>query len=301
MPSRPLLALIAGLGGLGLLATPFAAAPPSPRATFVGSWQWQMDDPAFGGFSALEIADDGLGFVAVTDRGSVATGRLLRGADGAVRGVEAARLMPLRTTDGRPVEGEQADPEGLAVAPDGRLFVSFEADHRVWSYAEPGAPAQPLPLHPDFPRLQTNSGLEALAIDDEGRLLTLPERSGAWERPFPVYRWTGSAWEKPFTLPREGTYLPVGADFGPDGKLYLLERDFRGLFGFYARISRFDIGPAGPGPRELLFETRAPFQNNFEGIAAWTDADGRLRLTLISDDNFAAPLTTEFADYLVTP
>ncbi len=300
MPKRPFIALIAALAGLAVLAGPHAAAPP-PGASFVGSWRWQMDHPDFGGFSGLELAADGMSFIANTDRGVLAVGRLTRNAAGAVTGVAEAELLPLRTPDGRAVSGEEADPEGLAVGPDGRIHVSFEADHRVWSYAAPGAAAEPLPSHPDFAHLQPNSGLEALAIDADGRLLTLPERSGTWERPFPVYRWTGTEWEQPFALPRDGTYLPVGADFGVDGQLYLLERDFRGLLGFYSRISRFVIAADGPGPREVLFETRRPFQNNFEGIAVWLDATGRTRLTLLSDDNFARPLTTEFADYVVTP
>jgi hypothetical protein len=142
--------------------------------------------------------------------------------------------------------------------------------------------------------------MEALAIDGAGRLYTLPERSGRMERPFPVYRYDG-AWTQPFDLPRDGDFLPVGADFGPDGRFYLLERDFRGVFGFFARVSRFEIGEDGPGPREVVLETIEPFQNNFEGIAVWQDSAGATRLTLLSDDNFTSILTTQFADYRLAP
>jgi hypothetical protein len=257
-----------------------------------------MDDPRFGGFSGLEVGPDGARFFALTDRGSIASGRLERNSEGRITGIAETSLVRLLDPEGAPVSGGGADPEGLAIDDTGRLYVSFEARHRVWAFAAPDAPAEVIPQHPDFRRFQPNSGMEALAVDAAGRLYTLPERSGSEDRPFPVYRFDG-AWSEPFSIPRDGTWLPVGADFGPDGRLYLLERDFRGLFGFYARISRFDVGEAGTGPREVLWETQAVFQNNFEGIAAWRDPAGTTRLTLISDDNFTGVLTTEFADFRV--
>jgi hypothetical protein len=284
------LAMLAG-GGQGPLA-----APGRP-AHEIGRFTWRMDDVRFGGLSGLEIAEDGAAFLAVSDRGVLLAGRLERDAGGRISGVSEVRFEPLRDAQGAPLAGQFTDAEGLAVAPDGTIFVSFEARHRVWSYAHPGAAARPLPPHGDFARLQNNSGLEALAIDRAGRLLTVPERSGRLDRPFPVYRHEDGAWTRPFDLPRDGPWLPVGLDVGPDGRLYLLERNFRGLRGFDTRISRFDITGDAPGPREILVETRAPFQNNFEGIAVWTGADGALRITILSDDNFAFPLTTELVEY----
>lgn len=282
---------------LSAVAGPEGGAVPAHPAQEAGRFTWEVDDPRFGGLSALEITDDGAGFVALTDRGTLVQGRIERDARGRIAAVEDARLRPLRGPDGQPVRGHAADPEGLAVAPHGQLFVSFEGQHRVWSYAAPETSADALPQHPDFGRLQNNSGLEALAIDGAGRLLTLPERSGALDRPFPVYRYEDGAWSQPFDLPRDGPYLPVGLDVGPDGRLYLLERNFRGLRGFDARVSRFTLHDDTPGPREVLVETGAPFQNNFEGIAVWPGPDGALRLTLISDDNFSFPLTSEIVEY----
>lgn len=292
MPRRSGLALSLACAATALCSAEAAA----PAAEYLGTYSWSMDDARFGGFSGLEIAEDGLDFTALTDRGTLATGRLVRDAAGRITGIEDARLVPVLDPDGRPVTGGGADPEGLAIAADGRIYVSFEARHRVWAYAAPGAPAEAFAQHPAFRRFQPNSGMEALAIDAAGWLYTLPERSGDIDRPFPVYRYDGE-WSQPFTLPRDGTFLPVGADFGPDGRLYLLERDFRGLFGFYARVSRFEIGGEGAGPREVIYETAAPFQNNFEGISVWSGGDGSIRMTLISDDNFTGVLTTEFQDF----
>lgn len=266
-------------------------------ADYVGSYAWSRGEADFGGLSGLELGPDGLSFAAISDRGTLLTGRLLRDAEGAVTAVETSGPRPIPGPDGRRLRDSESDAEGLALDPGGRLFISFENTHRVGSYAAPEGPASWLPRADAFRRLQTNSSLEALAIDAEGRLYTLPERSGRRGRPFPVWRFDGSDWEQAFTLPRDGDFLPTGADFGPDGKLYLLERDFKGLFGFRSRVSRFEIGPDGPGPRELLLETSAPWHDNLEGIAVWADATGAIRLTMISDDNFNPLQRTELVDY----
>lgn len=303
MPRRPFLTLIVALAALALLAGPPRATARLP-AEYVGSYTWSRDEAEFGGLSGFDLAPDGMTFAAVSDRGTLYAGRLLRDATGAVVAVRTDGPGRISDADGGPLRSGVRDAEGLALAPDGRFFVSFEGYDRIGAFAAPdangttdSAPADWLPRADAFRRLQQNSGLEALAIDAEGRLYTLPERSGARGRPFPVWRFDGSGWKQPFTLPRDGDFLPVGADFGPDGRLYLLERDFRGLLGFRSRVSRFEIGPDGPGPRELLLETHAPWHDNLEGIAVWADAAGAIRLTMISDDNFNPLQRTELVDY----
>jgi hypothetical protein len=296
MPRRPVLALIAALVALALLAGPPMATARLP-AEHVGSYAWSRDEADFGGLSGLELGEDGLSFAAISDRGTLLTGRLLRDAEGAVTAVETSGTRPIPGPEGRPLGATEIDAEGLALGPGGRLYISFEHTHRVGSYAAPDGPASWLPRPDAFARLQRNSGLEALAIDAEGRLYTLPERSGRHDHPFPVWRFDGSGWELAFALPRDGDFLPVGADFGPDGRLYLLERAFKGLFGFRSRVSRFEIGPDGPGPRDLLLETQGPWHDNLEGIAVWADASGAIRLTMVSDDNFNPLQRTELVDY----
>jgi hypothetical protein len=297
MPRRAVLALIAGIVALAALAGG-PRATVAPLAQYVGSYVWSRDEAPFGGFSALELAPDGLSFVALTDRGTLYAGRLDRNAAGAVTGVETDGPHPAAGARGAFGAGE-TDAVGLALAPDGRLYVSAEGRDRVGALAGLDGPVTWLSRAGAFGRQIRNAGLEALAVDAEGRLYTLPERADAAGSPFPVWRHDAGRWDRVFTLPREGAFVPVGADFGPDGKLYLLERDFRGFLGFRTRVSRFAIGPDGPGPRELLLETWAPVHDNLEGIALWRDSDGVIRLTMISDDNFFALQHTEFVDYRV--
>lgn len=121
------------------------------------------------------------------------------------------------------------DAEGLACArpaPRASCDISFEVIHRVAYFSDPEAAAKNRPRPAMITALQRNSGLEALAMDPEGRLLAIPERSGDLARPFPVLRLENGRWSIPFALRRDPPYLVVGADFGPDGKLYVLERHF---------------------------------------------------------------------------
>ncbi len=245
---------------------------------------------AFGGFSAIEVSEDGARFTALTDRGSLATGTLVREGD-VLTGVTDLEFRPLEQVGQAGSLPRQIDSEGLALAGDGTLFISFELVHRVWRYTEAGG-GERLPAHPDFDNFQMNSGLEALAIDTDGALYAVQERSGAKDRPFPVYRFDGAAWSKPFTIARRGEYLPTGADVH-GGRLYLLERGFTG-FAFRSRIR--SVALDGTDEREHL-ETAIFDHGNLEGLSIWEDAGGALRATMISDDNFNPLQTTEIVEY----
>ncbi|NCU19150.1 esterase-like activity of phytase family protein [Candidatus Falkowbacteria bacterium] len=294
MRQRPRLALIAA--ALALLGSNGGAVP-DRRAEYLGSVTWASAQPGFGGLSGLELDASGTRLAAVSDRGTFWTARLARDAGGAITAVSTAAPVVLRDSKGAPLTGHKTDAEGLAIAPDGTIYISFEGLHRVVHHPRPEAPAQPLPRPQAVRDLQTNSGLEALAISPDGALYTLPERSGATTRPFPVYRFRNGSWDQPFAIPRDGRWLPVGADFGPDGRLYLLERDFWGLLGFLSRVRVFDLGPQGPRGEEVLLQTRARRHDNLEGIALWRDAAGAIRLTMVSDDNFQPFQRTELVEY----
>jgi hypothetical protein len=272
------------------------SASPTEAPGHIGRFVWRSDDPRMGGMSGLEISDDGLRFTALSDRGGWTSGRLLRDGSGRITGIEAAPVQPLRGKGKEPLAAGRNDSEGLAIAPDGTAYVSFEGVARVLRYARMGAGAENLPTPPAFAKMQRNSSLEALAIGPDGTLYTLPERSGREDRPFPVWRFRNGGWDQPFTIPREGSFLPVGADFGPDGRLYLLERQFRGLMGFASRVRRFNVTGNQIDSGETVLQTRAGQHDNLEGIAVWRDAQG-IRLTLIADDNFRFFQTTEIVEY----
>lgn len=271
-------------------------------AEHVGSFTWHMESGGFGGFSGFETDPGGHTFMAVTDQGGFTSGQITRDAEGAVTAVSAAKLRRLQDVGGGGVFDDRSDAESLARAPDGRIFIAYERAHRVVRHDTPDGPGDLLPGHPDFRTFGFNAGLEALAIDAGGALYAIPERSGEWIKPFPVYRFSDGRWTRAFDLPRRARHLPVGADFGPDGRLYLLERDFRGAgIGFSSRVRAITLGAGGIVSEETLLETAYGTHDNLEAIAVWRDAAGALRMTLLSDDNFSSRYRTEFVDYRLSP
>jgi hypothetical protein len=286
------------LGALALVFWPPTLHADGPRLEFDAKVVWDEPDPRFGGYSGLALQPDGRSFLAISDKGTWARGTLAR-KDGRIDAAQLTAMGDLHEISGDPLGGTDYDAEGLAVDAKGRAFVSFESFHRVRRYDEIDGPAADVPAHPDFRDLQLNSGLEALAIHPDGTLYAIPERSGAWERPFPVHRLRDGRWDRRLRLRRDGTFLVAGADFGPDGRLYLLERDFRWLRGFSTRVRRFDLGAGGFGAETLLLQTPFGALDNMEGISVWRDRAGRTRVTLISDDNFFALQRTVIVEYLL--
>jgi hypothetical protein len=287
---------------LALACAACAAGAASPRMTLDAEVAWSEDGDDFGGFSGLALAPDGRGFTVVSDRGAWKKGALERDAEGRLTGVALGANGRLRAISGDPLEALDNDAEALAVDADGAAWISFEHFHRIRRYPDLAGPAERVPSHPAFARLQENSGLEALALDADGTLYAIPERSGRLQRPFPVYRYRyrDGDWLDPLALRRDGAFLVSDATFGPDGRLYVLERDFEWLGGFRTRVRRFDLGPAGFGAETTLLETRFGELDNMEGIGVWKDPEGRTRVLLLSDDNFFPLQRTMFAEYIVT-
>jgi hypothetical protein len=293
MPRRPIVALILLMAGSQVAA--------EPRAEHLSSWTWETGVPGLYGFSAIEVSEKGERFTVMGDGGQIVRGLIHREND-RIDGLRQWLFTTLQNSAGAGMEREDRDSEGLAIANDGLAYVSFEGGHRVWSYKDLEGPARPLPLHPDFLNFPSNSGLEALAVDAEGTVYAVPERSGDLTEPFVVYRYKDGSWDSPFSIARQGEFLPVGADFGPDGMFYLLERSFLGIFGLQSRVRRFTIEGDTIGQEETLFETLPRTHDNLEGISVWRGPDGLIRLTMISDDNGRAPLQrTEFVEYRILP
>lgn len=132
------------------------------------------EDRRFGGFSGIEVSNDGTRFWALSDRAALAEGRLTRNEAGTLTGLEVLHHTRLTDPDGHLVNGYESDSEGLARRDNGRFYVSFEGYHRIWTWRGDdimqGGEAAWMPRHPDFKTLQSNSALEALAIDAEGAL-----------------------------------------------------------------------------------------------------------------------------------
>ncbi len=243
-----------------------------------------------GGWSGIDVSPDGARFWAVTDSGRITTGALRR-RDGVLTGIDAPPPRRLTGLTGRPDRGLAADAEGIDVDADtGEVWISFEGVARLRRHSGPDLSASALPPVPPGFVPDGNAGLEALARDRQGRGYTLPERPGSGYGPatvFPLYRLdpaTGD-WDIAARLTHDRDWLAVGADFGPDGAFYLLERRFAGI-AFASRIRRFDLEAArGILAGTLVYRSPLGRHGNLEGLAIWQDGRGRLRAVMVADDN----------------
>lgn len=274
-----------------------SSARPAPPEGFLGSYHWTEADPTFGGLSAIEVLDSGH-ILALGDKGRLFTANLTRNAQGVITKARLSQTMPLRDDVGKPLTIKKSDSEAMDLAADGSLVISFEGKPARFARYDPwDGPAQPLPDAKAFAKLPRNAGFEAMARDAKGTVYAIPEGDKSGKTDLPVYRMLGDRWDHSFTLPQRGAFLPVAADFGPDGRLYVLERNFLGLMGFASRLRRFTVTDQGLTTEETLFESAPGVHDNLEGLSVWRDDQGHLRATMVSDNNFRWILRTDLVEY----
>ncbi|MCX7888531.1 MAG: esterase-like activity of phytase family protein [Rhodobacteraceae bacterium] len=275
-------------------------APAAPHAVETGTWVWPTTDDWFGGFSGLDTDAKGEAFMAVSDLGYLVRGRFLRDGAGRVTGVDFRYedIVTFRGPDEADAE-DQTDAEGLTFLPGGGFAVSFERTNRFERFDRPAPRGTDFTANADVSGVTWNKGFEAIAAAADGAIYAIPEQPVSHRGPFPVQVFRDGAWSTPFSLPGHGWFRPVGADFGPDGRLYVLERDFWGLVGFMSRVRRLTLAGDAIVADEVLLETKAGMHQNLEGIAVWADEGGGIRLTMISDDNMSRFQWTEVVDYAV--
>ncbi|WP_380055313.1 esterase-like activity of phytase family protein [Falsihalocynthiibacter sp. SS001] len=282
---------------LGFLSQGFATSG-ADKVRYVGSFKINRTDPAQGGFSGLSMNDDGTIFTAISDKGMFFTGALIRNGD-VVSRMSFTHASQIKGGKGQEIGKGRNDSEGLAIDRDGKIFVSFEGPARVWSFGNINENARALPRHENFKNMANNGALEALAINKQGQIFAIPEGRYTSTQPFEIYRFDRE-WGIFATAPRSDGFLPVGADFGPDEHLYLLERKFSPISGFKNRIRRFELSSNGIQHEELLWQSEYGEHGNLEGLSVWRDAHNQLRFSMISDDNFKFFLRSELVEYALT-
>ncbi len=260
---------------------------------FRGGLALSSEDPVFGGFSGLEVLEDGR-LVAISDNGDWFEARLVLDDAGALVGVADMRTALMRDESGQPFPNKRAgDSEGLAQLPDGRFAVSFEQTQSIRIYDlnrdGPFGAASAGPRLGEIANLPDNVGLEAMASTVDGALLVGAEGGGASTTPL---------WRAP--LEAREPVAPVGRyplahgfsltslDRLPDGGFVALERFYAPVIGARVRITRFAEDDLSEVNAEVLASIAPPMPiDNFEAVSAVRAPDGAVRLYILSDDNFS--------------
>lgn len=283
-----------------LVALTLALAAPAGAAELLhlGTIQWGGE--AINGVSGLEVSDDGSAFWAVSDQGWFLKGQFKRDG-GRIADVILDDLLPIRGSDGLPVAarrvGDHADAEGLAMMPgDNGFYVTFERWARAARFDAVDQPADFIKDHPTFFEFRDNRQLEAAAISPDGRLHVFSELELKALGAVPVYVLELDGWAITGTIDRPDWFAIVGADFGPDGRLFLLERQLVLGLWWQSRIRLFET-PSGSG--EVIWTSNPGAYYNLEGLAVWRDDIG-LRLTLVSDNNQNRNEPTQFVEFRLT-
>ncbi|WP_309628789.1 esterase-like activity of phytase family protein [Brevundimonas sp.] len=230
--------------------------------------------PNLHGLSDLKIQGDRAWVV--SDFGALIRFTIRLDRNGRLMSADDAVSRPLTGPDGAVLAPkENADAEGLAILADGEVLVSFERDHRIWSYGVGAtSPAAPVPS-PEvaFP---DNEGMEGLSADGDGWLV-VGEGGGAWL----CDRGGCAHLSDPMDTPADG-FRFTGADQDPEGGWFVVERYYAPPLDMRVRVRR--LSPEGV-LSEPLIQLRPPAStDNFEGIAAVPTVTGT-RLYLLSDDN----------------
>ncbi|WP_182915438.1 esterase-like activity of phytase family protein [Rhodopseudomonas palustris] len=252
----------------------------------------------FGGLSALRLDPKGERFVAVSDRGSWFTGRIVYNSTAmtALADVEAA---PILGADGQPLTRRKwYDSESLAFD-GGTAYVGYERVNQIvkFDYGRDGVQArgQPIIVPPALRKLPNNKGIETLVAVPKGlplagTLIAISERGLDAERNIMGFL-IGGKTPGAFAVRRTEGYDISDAALLPAGDLLILERKFSWLEGVHIRIRRIALASLAPGAivdGPALFTADLGHDiDNMEGIDVHRDAAGDTVLTLLSDDNFS--------------
>jgi hypothetical protein len=252
----------------------------------------------FGGLSGLRLDAKGERFIAISDKGSWFTGRIVyRGRE--MTGLEDVEAAPMLGPDGRPITARNwYDSESIAL--DGSLvYIGLERVNQVLRYdfskGFTRSIGEVVPLPPAARKLPRNKGLEGLVMVPKGlplagTLIALSERGLDSEGNLIAFL-IGGRTPGQFAVRRTDDFDISDAVLLPSRELLLLERKFSWLDGVAIRIRSIALASIAPG---TVVDGPAIFNadlgnevDNMEGIDAHVTPEGDTVLTMVSDDNFS--------------
>ncbi|MFT4278572.1 MAG: esterase-like activity of phytase family protein [Rhodopseudomonas sp.] len=267
----------------------------------------------FGGLSGLRLDPRGERFVAVSDKATWFTGRIVY--DGtAMSGLADVEAAPLLGPDGTPLRSRKwYDSESLAFD-GGTAYVGFERVNQIvkFDFGRDGVRARghPIAVPPALRKLPNNKGIESLVVVPKphalaGTLIALSERGLDADRNIVGFL-IGGRTPGQFSVRRTETYDISDAALLPGGEeLLILERKFSWFEGVHIRIRRIALSTIGPGATvdgPAIFEADLGNEiDNMEGLNVHIDAGGATVLTMVSDDNFSMLQRTLLLQFTLEP
>ena len=214
-------------------------------------------------------------------------------------GYSAIKKGRILSSKGEHLNGRNTDSESIAMDANNNYYISFESNHRIMMHTEVEGKGIFVPKHPMFRKLSVNKGIEALAIDNENRLIAIPEKPPLGISDIPIFRLQNNKWEIIKYVEIEDNFLVTDAEILPMGLLLILERKFSWTQGFKTRFRLISLDKFDNTEPIIVFTSTANQFDNLEGMTFWKDKKGDMRILTVSDDNFHPLQQSEIREFFL--
>ena len=265
----------------------------------VGFLNIDRTETDYGGLSGLLIKNAGTEALVVTDKSFFFVLELRRDDNDILTGYSAIKKGRILSSKGEHLNGRNTDSESIAMDRNNNYYISFESNHRIMMHAEVEGKGIFVPKHPMFRKLSVNKGIEALAIDNENRLIAIPEKPPLGISDIPIFRLQYDKWEIIKYVKIEDNFLVTDAEILPMGLLLILERKFSWTQGFKTRFRLISLDEFDNTEPIIVFTSTANQFDNLEGMTFWKDKKGEMRILTVSDDNFHPLQQSEIREFFL--
>ena len=265
----------------------------------VGFLNIDRNEKDYGGFSGLLIKNEGTEALVVTDKSFFFVLELRRDDNEVLTGYSVIKKGRILSSKGEHLNGRNTDSESIAMDANNNYYISFESNHRIMMHTEVEGKGIFVPKHPMFRKLSVNKGIEALAVDDENRLIAIPEKPPLGISDIPIFRLQNNKWEIIKYVEIEDNFLVTDAEILPMGLLLILERKFSWTQGFKTRFRLISLDKFDNTEPIIVFTSTANQFDNLEGMTFWKDKKGDMRILTVSDDNFHPLQQSEIREFFL--
>ena len=265
----------------------------------VGFLNIDRNEKDYGGFSGLLINNAGTEALVVTDKSFFFVLELRRDDNDFLTGYSVIKKGRILSSKGEHLNGRNTDSESIAMDANNNYYISFESNHRIMMHTEVEGKGIFVPKHPMFRKLSVNKGIEALAIDNENRLIAIPEKPPLGISDIPIFRLQNNKWEIIKYVKIEDNFLVTDAEILPMGLLLILERKFSWTQGFKTRFRLISLDKFDNTEPIIVFTSTANQFDNLEGMTFWKDKKGEMRILTVSDDNFHPLQQSEIREFFL--